>query len=117
MKIAIPVTGEVIGGPGEAREILLLDSDKDFAIAEKYENPALTATSARGISMIQSVLDRKAGALIVGHIGQHAFSYANGKLKIYSGLELTISEVIEGFRNGTLIELTGELQGNHSHHH
>lgn len=117
MKIAIPVEHGLIGGPGESSEILILDSDSDNAIVEKYENPALTASSARGISMINSVLDRGAEVLILGHIGQHAFSYAASRLKIYSATDMDVETAIREFKEGRLQILKEALHGSGHHHH
>ncbi len=116
MKIAIPVTEQEVGGPGESREIVVVDTEMDYSVTERYENPALTATSARGISMIRSAVDREASAMIVAHIGSHAFSYVRGRIRLYSGIGLTLDEALAGFKAGTLEEITEELPGNHHHH-
>lgn len=114
MRIAIPVSGDNVGGPGESSEIVILDSERDFSVVERYENPALTATSARGISMVVSALNKQATALIVGHIGDHAFSYAGSRIRIYGASGLTLNQAIESFKNGDLEELKS---GNGGHHH
>lgn len=116
MLIAIPVTGDNISGPGEASEILILDSDDGYSVKERYENPALTASSARGISMIQSAAARNASVMVVAHIGAHAFGFIQGRMKIYSGLGMNVQEAVSRLKKGELTELTEEMPG-HGHYH
>lgn len=117
MKIAIPVMHGLVGGPGESEEIIILDSENGYSRVETYENPALTAVSARGISMLKSVLDRDVEVLVVGHIGEHAFSYARNRLKLYSATGMHVEEAIEEFKSGKLHELNEPHHGSHSHNH
>ena len=116
MIIAIPVTGEKVSGPGEAEEILLLDTEKNYSVIGRFENPALTALNARGIRMLQSVMSKNATSIIVAHIGSHAFNFANGKIKIYTAVGLSVEEAVSKFKAGSLSELKGELPED-THHH
>ncbi len=105
MIIAVPVSGNQPSGPGEAEEVLIFDTLAGKEI-ERYENPALTATSGRGIAMIRSILERKAEALVVSGIGQHAFDVARRNLKVLNGAGLTLEQIIQGATKGTLSELS-----------
>lgn len=116
MIIAIPITGDMPSGPGEAQEIVVFDTAKGNEI-ERYPNPALTATSARGIAMLHSVMDRKVDALVVSGIGEHAMSYAQGRLKILNGAGLTLVEILKHAKDNSLSELTEATHMGHHHHH
>lgn len=115
MIIAVPVKGNITSGPGEASEIAIVDTSKGKVI-ERYPNPALTATSGRGIAMVRSALDRKAEALVVGGIGEHALSFAMRYLKVFNGSGVTLDELTgeNGLEN--LPELLQATHGGHHHH-
>ena len=115
MIIAVPVKGNMTSGPGEAEEIAIIDTAKG-EISERYPNPALTATSARGISMVKSALDRKADALVVGGIGEHALSYAMKHMKVYNGSGATLDELLKESGLENLPELLQATHGGHHHH-
>ncbi len=104
MIIAVPVNGNQPSGPGEALEVVLIDTASGMEV-ERYQNPALTATSGRGIAMIRSVMERKADALVVEGIGQHAFEVARRNLKVFNGAGLTLEQIVQGVAKGTLHEL------------
>lgn len=105
MIIAVPVTGNQPSGPGEAMEVVLYDTSTGMEV-ERYQNPALTATSGRGIAMIRSVMERKADALVVGGIGQHAFEVARRNIRVLNGAGLTLEQIIHSAANGSLHELS-----------
>lgn len=116
MIIAIPVTGTHASGPGEAQQIVLIDTSEGKEI-ERYENPALTAMSGRGIAMLNSVIQRKVDALVVGGIGEHAMSYAKGRVKVLNGSGLTLQEITEKASKNSLPEMTEANHSGHHHHH
>lgn len=116
MIIAVPVTGNQPSGPGEAEEIVVFDAENGTEI-ERYANPALTATSARGIAMLRSVMDRKVDALVVSGIGEHAMNYAKGRLSILSGAGLSLEEVLKQASENSLKEMTEATHMGHHHHH
>lgn len=115
MIIAVPVKENMTSGPGEAEEIAIIDTTQG-RVTERYQNPALTATSARGISMVQSALERKADALVVGGIGEHALSYAMKHLKVYNGSGVTLDELSKESDLENLTELLQATHGGHHHH-
>ncbi len=114
MIIGIPVSGNMPSGPGEAREVVLFDTSSGKEL-DRYENPALTATSGKGIAMIRSLLERKVEAMVVSGIGQHAFEVARRTLKVLNGEGLTLDQIVQGAGKGTLHELTEPTHGMHSH--
>ncbi|MHB1708145.1 MAG: NifB/NifX family molybdenum-iron cluster-binding protein [Thermoplasmataceae archaeon] len=105
----------MVSGPGEGLEVRIYDTGKETKLLDTYENPALKATSARGIWMLRSAMDRGAEAMIVSGAGAHAFTFAKGKLKIYLGAGLSVAEAISSFMNGKLSELTAPTH-EHGHH-
>lgn len=113
MIIGIPVTGNIPSGPGEAEEVVLLDSETGREI-ERYENPALTATSGRGIAMIRSLMERKVEVIVVDGIGEHAFQVARRNLKVLGGQGLTLDQIVQSVQKGTLTELAEPNHGMHS---
>ena len=115
MKIAIPVTDNMVSGPGEGQEVRIYDAGKEIKLLDTYENPALKATSARGIWMLRSAIDHGAVAIILSGAGAPAFTFTKGKLKIYLGAELSVDDALSLFRDGKLSELTTPTH-EHGHH-
>ena len=115
MLIAVPVSNNVVSGPGEAEEILILDSEKGYSIAERFANPALEPGASPGIRMIRSIIERKVSVLLVGHIGMHAFSYARNRLSIYPCTGMRWEDAVNAYRSGMLRELENPLPGDHQH--
>lgn len=113
MIIAVPVSGNMPSGPGEARDVLMIDTSTGKEL-ERYENPALTATSARGIVMLRSVIDRKADALVVSGIGEHAMTYAKGRITILNGAGRTLGDIVKAVSENSLPEIS---EATHSGHH
>lgn len=116
MIIAVPVTGNHPSGPGEAQEILIYDAAEGKEI-ERYPNPALTATSARGIAMLRSVIERNVDALVVSGIGEHAMTYAKGRLKILNGAGMSLDELLRRASKNDLVELIDATHTGHHHSH
>lgn len=116
MKFAIAVTGDRVSGPGEAEEILVYELGKSATLIESYDNPALKAISARGISMIKSVVDKGVEKLIISGIGDHALQYAKGKVELLSGKGLSKDLVISGIMKNSLPGI-GKATHSGGHHH
>ncbi|WP_393971147.1 NifB/NifX family molybdenum-iron cluster-binding protein [Oxyplasma meridianum] len=116
MKIALPETGGIVSGPGEAEMVRIYETEPSISIIEQYENPALTAPSARGIWMLRSALDRGASTIIVSGIGSHAFEFLEGKGDLYIAAGMGIEEAVENFKSGKLPKLDHpNHQSDHSH--
>lgn len=113
MKFAIAASGDRVSGPGEATEIIIYTLDQNANLDEIYENPALTATSARGISMLKSVIDRGVETLIISGIGEHAFSYASGRVKLLNGRGMSTDQAVMEMSNGGLKPLRSATHGMH----
>lgn len=118
MKFAVAVTSGTVSGPGEAMEIRVYDTESQSNPVEIYENPALTATTARGISMLKSVIDRGVTRLVISGIGDHAMQYAKGRLELLGAPGMTVDQVLELVDKGELGEITGATHhGSHDHTH
>lgn len=117
MKFAIAVSGDRISGPGEAEEILIYELEKTATLSESYQNPALKAMTARGISMLKSVIDKGVEKLVISGIGDHALQYALGRVELLSGKGLSKDQVLSGIMNNTLAKIeTASHHGGHHHH-
>jgi predicted Fe-Mo cluster-binding NifX family protein len=118
MKIALPETGGIVSGPGEAEVVSIYETEPSIKLIEQYENPALTAPSARGIWMLRSALDRGASTIIVSGIGSHAFEFLEGKGDLYIAAGMGIEEAVENFKSGKLPRLDHpNHQSGHHHEH
>ncbi|AWR96394.1 diguanylate cyclase [Acidianus sulfidivorans JP7] len=114
MKVAIPVTNGIVDGPGEGEEVHIYEiSDNKINLVEKYENPALKATAARGAHMLKSVLDRGVNAVIVAEIGPPGVRLLRGKVKIYLGEGMREEEALEKLIKGELKETDKPTHGEH----
>lgn len=106
-RIAIPVNGVNITGPGEGLEVHIYEIDKEkYKLFDKYENPALKASTTRGIHMLKSVLDKKVDAIIVSEIGAPGVRFLKDKIKIYYSNNLNETDAINSYINNKLEELT-----------
>lgn len=115
MKIAVPATDGLVDGPGEGRKVIIFEVDSEgFQLVEEYDNPALTAQSARGIWMLRSALERGAEGIIVSGAGAHAFDFLQGKAKMFYAANSNVNNAIYDFMKGNLPELN---QATHGHHH
>lgn len=115
MKIAIPVTNGKVDGPGEGLEVHIYEiKDGKASLIEKYENPALRATAARGVHMLKSALDRGINAVIVSEIGPQGVKLLKGKAKIYLAEGLDVNEALDKLIRGELMETD---RPTHDHHH
>ena len=116
MRIAIPVTDGMVEGPGEAREVVIYESDPSPIIVDRFANPAISAISSPGIWMLRSAVDRHSKATIVSEIGPHAFDYASGRIDLYNGRGLSAEDAVRKFISGSLTKITGSTHHQHLHH-
>lgn len=69
-KVALPVTGDEVTGPGEGEKVKIFDVENDLIkLVEEYPNPALHAVAARGAHMLKSALDKGAQVFLVTEMG------------------------------------------------
>ncbi|BDC18015.1 NifB/NifX family molybdenum-iron cluster-binding protein [Acidianus sp. HS-5] len=116
MRIAIPTTNGRVDGPGEGEDVLIYEiNGDDIKLVEKYENPALKATAARGARMLKSALDKGVNAVIVAEIGPPGVRLLKGKAKIYLAEGLTVEEALEKFKRGELQETDKPTHEEHHH--
>jgi predicted Fe-Mo cluster-binding NifX family protein len=117
MKIAVCETEGMIDGPGEAANIVIYETTPNIKIVERYENPALKATAARGIWMLRSAIERGANIIIVAEAGPPAFSFLKGKAELFLGKNMKVESAVEDFLKGNLQKLdkpTHEAMHNHN---
>ena len=106
-KIGIPVNGITISGPGEGAEVHIFEVENTkYKLIESYENPALQATSTRGIHMLKSVLGKNVDAIIVSEIGAPGVRFLKDKVKIYFSNNMNENEALEFYIQGKLEEVT-----------
>jgi predicted Fe-Mo cluster-binding NifX family protein len=77
-----------------------------YKLIDRYENPALKATSTRGIHMLKSVLGKNVDAIIVAEIGEPGVRFLKNKIKIYYSNNLNEDEAMESYIHGNLEEIT-----------
>jgi predicted Fe-Mo cluster-binding NifX family protein len=115
-RVGIPVNGSNISGPGEGKEVHIFEVENTrYKLIDSYENPALKATSMRGIHMLKSVLSKDVNAIIVTEIGEPGIRFLKNKIKIYYANNMNENEVLEFYIQGKLEEVT--LPTHESPHH
>lgn len=118
MRIALVSTDDHIDGPGEGSLVSIYETEPSVRLLEQYENPALRATTTRGIWMLKSALDKGATAIVVAEAGSPAFNYLKGKAELYLGKGKSVSEALTELANGKLPKLTAPThEHGHGHHH
>ncbi len=116
MRIAVVETDNQVEGPGEGKTVVLVETAPSPHVIEEYENPALKATSTRGIWMIKSAIDRGAEAIIVAEAGAPAFNFIRGKATLYMGREMSVTDAINAFTEGKLPRLDSPSHEHMQHH-
>jgi len=77
--------------------------DTETMDMEITENPAAISGGGAGISAGQMMVDKGVEALITGNVGPNAMNIIKAaQIKIYKGLEISIEENIEKFKNNLL---------------
>ena len=117
VRIAIPVTENMVSGPGKAAEIYIFEVEETPKLIEKYENPARTANSTPGIYMLKSALDRNVNAFIVSEIGAPGVRFLDGRVKIFISEYSSVDDVLNKYIKNELKEITDPSMAHESHHH
>ena len=73
MKVAVVETNLIVEGPGEGQTVQIYETEPAPRGVEEYQNPALTATTTRGIWMLKSAMEKGATAIVVAEAGSPAF--------------------------------------------
>ena len=110
MKIAITSTGQTLDSrvdPRFGRAAYFIIVDTESMEFKTIENQNINAAGGAGINSAKVVIDAEAKAILTGNCGpnaQRTLSAAN--VKLYTGATGTISEAIELFKTGSLVETT-----------
>lgn len=109
MKIAVTTTGKDLDSNidlrfGRAYGFIIYNLEDDtFNFIDNVQN--LNASQGAGIQAAQNVSNQNVDALITGHCGPKAFKVlSSADVKIYTGAEGTIKEIIEKFKKGEFQE-------------
>ena len=118
MKICISSTGKNLDAIvdqrfGRCQYFLIVDTDT--MKIKTISNEATLSSGGAGIQAAQIVTKEDIESVITGNIGPNAFSILQAAgIKIYTGAQGTIKEVIENYKNGKLLETGSANVGSHS---
>ena len=111
MKIAVTSIGKTLDSQvdprfGRAACFIIIDTKTmDFSV---IENENVAAAGGAGISSAKAVIDTGVEAVLTGNCGPNAErTLSAGKIKLYTGVSGTISEVVELFKTGKLNKANG----------
>lgn len=98
---------------GRAAGFLIYDLDSDSSqYVPNTQN--LTLAQGAGIQTAQNVAATGAQAVITGHVGPKAFAALDrGKIAIYLGENMTVTESIQAFRDNRLNRADGATKPGH----
>lgn len=109
MKVAFTTSGDDLGAPldtrfGRAPKFLVYDLDTNtFHVIDNQQN--LNAGQGAGIQAAESVVRAGAKAVVTGHCGPKAFRVLSAAgLKVYNTEAATVSEALDRYRSGKLVE-------------
>jgi predicted Fe-Mo cluster-binding NifX family protein len=118
MKIAVTSTGKTLDSQvdqrfGRAAYFMIVDTETiDFTVVE---NENIAAAGGAGISSAKTIIDNGAQAVLTGNCGPNAERTLNAAgIKLYTGVNGTVSEVVELFKAGKLTETTEPNVQTHS---
>ena len=117
MKIGISSTGENLDAAvdqrfGRCRYFLIVDPESlEF---EAISNEQAMAAGGAGIQAAQTIAKTGVESIITGNIGPNAFQTLQAaNIKIYTGAEGTVKEMIEKYKNGELKATEEASVGSH----
>jgi predicted Fe-Mo cluster-binding NifX family protein len=118
MKLVITSQGPNPADPvdprfGRARYHILFDAEDDEFLA--LDNaPQVEAAQGAGVQAAQNIVARGAGVLLTGHCGPKAFQVlSEAGVQIYSGIEGTVLDAVQAWRQGNLELLEGPDRPSH----
>jgi predicted Fe-Mo cluster-binding NifX family protein len=118
MKIGITSTGEDLNAQvdprfGRCRYFLIVDIDTmDF---ESISNESAMSSGGAGIQAAQAVAKAGAEVVVTGNMGPNAFQTLSAAgIKVFTGADGTIKEVIEKYKKGDLKETEAPNVSSHS---
>ena len=118
MKLAISaieghIEAEVDPRFGRAAYFLIVDTDT--MAFEAINNAAVGAAGGAGVQSGQTVANAGAKAVLTGNVGPNAYQTLSSMgLKIYTGVNGTVREVVEQFKQGALKEVATATVGSHA---
>ncbi len=105
-KVALPVSGDEVTGPGEGEKVEIFEVENEIKLIEEYPNPALQAIAARGAHMLKSALDKGAQVFLVTEMGPPGVRLLQGKAKAFLVEEGTkVDDALKLFKEGKLQEI------------
>ncbi|BAB59696.1 hypothetical protein [Thermoplasma volcanium GSS1] len=118
MKIAVAVSDNKVGGPGESQYVYIYDvKDGNADLLEKYENPAMHAYRAKGLQMLASAISRGVDAIILSELGRPGYSYLKDRIKVYITPEVEVERAIKDVINGRIPVATAPTHEHGMHEH
>jgi predicted Fe-Mo cluster-binding NifX family protein len=118
MKIAITSTGKMLESeidPRFGRAAYFLIVDTETMGFETIENANAAAGGGAGINSAKTVIDAGAQAVLTGNCGPNAQrTLAAAGVKLYTGLQGTITEAVEQLKASTLREASNANVEPHS---
>ena len=118
MKIAISATGKDLDcqiDPRFGRCQYFVLVNLETAEFDAFENEGVMASGGAGIQAAQLIAQKGASALITGNLGPNAASALSASgIKVYLVPGGTVKEVIEGYKTGSLREVSGATVPPHS---
>ncbi|MEM0157319.1 MAG: diguanylate cyclase [Thermoplasmataceae archaeon] len=114
MKVAVVETNQIVEGPGEGEKVQIYETEPVPRVVEEYQNPALMATTTRGIWMLKSAMEKGATAIVVAEAGSPAFNFTQGKAVLYSGAGMRVDTAIKALVDGKLPKMD---RATHEHGH
>ena len=119
MKIAVPAQDGDLGAKvdvrfGRAKCFVLVDPDTwEFEVADNKQN--IQAPAGAGIQAAQIVANHGANVVIAGNCGPNAFrTLKAADIKVFAGLDGTVREVVNSYKNGELKPVEGANVEAHS---
>ena len=107
MKIAVSASGQEMSSPvdmrfGRAPWFIIVDTEsEEWRAIENKQN--MQAAQGAGIQSAECVAGQEVEAVLTGHCGPRAFGVLNAAgVKMYIGVEGTVSEAVERFKKGEL---------------
>ncbi|OCC15190.1 Dinitrogenase iron-molybdenum cofactor biosynthesis protein [Dissulfuribacter thermophilus] len=99
---------------GRAANFLLVDLEKGEALKVISNSQAMNLGHGAGIQAATLIVEEGADAVVSGYVGPKAFSVLNAAgIKVYSGAEGTVKEVINLLKEGKLTP--GEAPSSNGH--
>jgi predicted Fe-Mo cluster-binding NifX family protein len=117
MKIIITSTGEDLDSQvdprfGRCRYFLIVDIES--MSYESISNESAITSGGAGIQAAQTVAKTGAKAILTGNIGPNAFqTLAAAEIKVYTGANGTIKDMIEKYKKGELKEVNSPSVNSH----